>query len=122
MSMFKALCSGQSSIAKCFKLFCLVQNFSLFNSRMLKSVQHNPGVFSVKPDQLRPLEKWIMKIEGQIMDGLIFDVCLMYCMGCALITIFACVVLCRLHWYVRCIFIAFHCCFGLVLKTRKSGM
>ena len=41
---------------------------------MLKSVQHNPGVFSVNTDKLRPLEKWIMKIEGQILDGLIFDV------------------------------------------------
>ncbi|CAB3987009.1 WASH complex subunit 4-like, partial [Paramuricea clavata] len=43
--------------------------------RMLKSVQHNPGVFSVNPDKLKPLEKWIMKIEGQILDGLIFDNC-----------------------------------------------
>jgi hypothetical protein len=45
---------------------------------MLKSVQHNPGVFSVDPDKLKPLEKWIMKIEGQILDGLIFDVCIVY--------------------------------------------
>ena len=41
---------------------------------MLKSVQHNPGMFTADPDKLRPLEKWIMKIEGQILDGLIFDV------------------------------------------------
>ena len=43
---------------------------------MLKSVQHNPSVFSVDETKLRPLEKWIMKIEGQILDGLIFDVSL----------------------------------------------
>ncbi len=43
---------------------------------MLKSVQHNPVVFNVNVDKLKPLEKWIMKIEGQILDGLIFDVCI----------------------------------------------
>jgi hypothetical protein len=57
---------SKNTLLKFFTFFC----------RMLKSVQHNPGVFSVNPDKLKPLEKWIMKIEGQILDGLIFDVCI----------------------------------------------
>ncbi|XP_069101114.1 WASH complex subunit 4-like isoform X2 [Argopecten irradians] len=43
--------------------------------RMLKSVHHDPGKFSIPGDKLRQFEKLIMKLEGELLDGLIFQNC-----------------------------------------------
>jgi WASH complex subunit 7 len=41
---------------------------------MLKSVKHNPQKFSFPDDKLRPFEKLLMTLEGQLLDGFIFQV------------------------------------------------
>ncbi|XP_056000960.1 WASH complex subunit 4-like isoform X5 [Ostrea edulis] len=43
--------------------------------RMLKSVHHDPGKFGIAPEKIRPFEKLIMKLEGQLLDGRIFQDC-----------------------------------------------
>lgn len=42
--------------------------------RMLKSVHHDPGKFGIAAEKIRPFEKLIMKLEGQLLDGRIFQV------------------------------------------------
>ena len=41
---------------------------------MLKSVYHNTAMFGVDEDKLRPFEKLLMSLEGQILDGVILQV------------------------------------------------
>lgn len=41
--------------------------------RMLKSVRHAPEKFSLKEDKIRPFEKLLMKLEGKLLDGVIFQ-------------------------------------------------
>ena len=41
---------------------------------MLKSIHHDPGKFGIQPDKMRPFEKLMMQLEGQLLDGLIFQV------------------------------------------------
>ena len=41
---------------------------------MLKSVHHDPRKFGIQPDKVRPFEKLMMQLEGQLLDGLIFQV------------------------------------------------
>ncbi|XP_077568439.1 WASH complex subunit 4 [Stigmatopora nigra] len=43
--------------------------------RLLKSVQHNPGKFSIAEDKLKPFEKLLLKLEGQLLDGSILQAC-----------------------------------------------
>ena len=43
-------------------------------TRMLKSVHHDPGKFAVDVDKLRPFERLMMTLEGQLLDGYIFQV------------------------------------------------
>ncbi|XP_052679123.1 WASH complex subunit 4-like isoform X3 [Crassostrea angulata] len=43
--------------------------------RMLKSVHHDPGKFGIAAEKIRPFEKLIMKLEGQLLDGRIFQDC-----------------------------------------------
>ncbi|CAH1784090.1 unnamed protein product, partial [Owenia fusiformis] len=43
--------------------------------RMLKSVRHNPSRFGISEDKLRPFEKLMMTLEGQVLDGMIFQNC-----------------------------------------------
>lgn len=43
--------------------------------RLLKSVQHNPGKFSVPEDKLKPFEKLLLRLEGQLLDGTILQAC-----------------------------------------------
>ncbi len=42
--------------------------------RMLKSVRHNPTRFEIAQDKVRPFEKLLITLEGQILDGMIFQV------------------------------------------------
>ncbi|CAG2204056.1 MRT43 [Mytilus edulis] len=42
---------------------------------MLKSVHQRPGKFGIQPDKMRPFEKLMMQLEGQLLDGLIFQNC-----------------------------------------------
>uniref|UniRef100_S4RDB4 WASH complex subunit 4 n=1 Tax=Petromyzon marinus TaxID=7757 RepID=S4RDB4_PETMA len=44
--------------------------------RLLKSVHHNSSRFEVHVDKLRPLEKLLMKLEAQLLDGLILQNCI----------------------------------------------
>lgn len=46
----------------------------LFSSRLLKSVHHNPGKFSIPEEKLKPFEKLLLKLEGQLLDGMILQV------------------------------------------------
>ena len=41
---------------------------------MLKSVHHNPQRFGMEESKLRPFEKLLMGIQGQLLDGMIFQV------------------------------------------------
>ena len=41
---------------------------------MLKSVRHNPGKFDLPVDKMRSFEKLLMNLEGQVLDGMIFQV------------------------------------------------
>ncbi|KAM8861816.1 WASH complex subunit 4 [Synchiropus picturatus] len=43
--------------------------------RLLKSVQHNPGKFSIPEDKLKPFEKLLLRLEGQLLDGTILQTC-----------------------------------------------
>ncbi|KAK1167172.1 WASH complex subunit 4-like [Acipenser oxyrinchus oxyrinchus] len=43
--------------------------------RLLKSVHHNPSKFSIKEEKLKPFEKLLLKLEGHILDGMIFQAC-----------------------------------------------
>ncbi|XP_061187838.1 WASH complex subunit 4-like isoform X2 [Saccostrea echinata] len=52
----------------------LREHWTLYK-RMLKSVHHDPGKFGIAPEKIRPFEKLIMKLEGQLLDGRIFQDC-----------------------------------------------
>lgn len=41
---------------------------------MLKSVHHNPQRFGIDQSKLRPFEKLLLSLEGQVMHGRIFAV------------------------------------------------
>uniref|UniRef100_A0A673Y1P1 WASH complex subunit 4 n=1 Tax=Salmo trutta TaxID=8032 RepID=A0A673Y1P1_SALTR len=43
--------------------------------RLLKSVHHNPGKFAIPEEKLKPFEKLLLKLEGQLLDGMIFQAC-----------------------------------------------
>ncbi|XP_062989484.1 WASH complex subunit 4 isoform X2 [Elgaria multicarinata webbii] len=44
--------------------------------RLLKSVHHNPSKFGVQEDKLKPFEKLLLKLESQLLDGMIFQACI----------------------------------------------
>ena len=41
---------------------------------MLKTVHHNASKFGVDENKLRPFEKLLLGLEGQVLDGHIFKV------------------------------------------------
>ncbi|XP_056595412.1 WASH complex subunit 4 [Triplophysa dalaica] len=43
--------------------------------RLLKSVHHNPAKFAIPEEKLKPFEKLILKLEGQLLDSMIFQAC-----------------------------------------------
>uniref|UniRef100_A0A4W3I8L6 WASH complex subunit 4 n=1 Tax=Callorhinchus milii TaxID=7868 RepID=A0A4W3I8L6_CALMI len=43
--------------------------------RLLKSVHHNPSKFGIAEEKLKPFEKLLFKLEGQLLDGMIFQAC-----------------------------------------------
>ncbi|KPP68340.1 hypothetical protein Z043_112994, partial [Scleropages formosus] len=43
--------------------------------RLLKSVHHNPSKFEIPEEKLKPFEKLLLKLEGQLLDGMIFQAC-----------------------------------------------
>ncbi|XP_076863449.1 WASH complex subunit 4 isoform X1 [Brachyhypopomus gauderio] len=43
--------------------------------RLLKSVHHNPSKFGVPEEKLKPFEKLLLKLEGQLLDSMIFQAC-----------------------------------------------
>ncbi|ERE87782.1 WASH complex subunit 7-like protein [Cricetulus griseus] len=44
--------------------------------RLLKSVHHNPSKFGIQEEKLKPFEKFLLKLEGQLFDGMIFQACI----------------------------------------------
>jgi WASH complex subunit 7 len=52
----------------------LKEHWKLYK-RMLKSVRHNPEKFGLPENKIRPFEKLLMTLEGQILDGFIFQNC-----------------------------------------------
>lgn len=44
------------------------------STRLLKSVHHNPSKFGIQEEKLKPFEKFLLKLEGQLLDGMIFQV------------------------------------------------
>ncbi|KAL6084193.1 hypothetical protein STEG23_012492, partial [Scotinomys teguina] len=44
--------------------------------RLLKSVHHNPSKFGIQEEKLKLLEKFLLKLEGQLLDGTIFQACI----------------------------------------------
>ena len=49
------------------------KDFSL-TYRMLKSVHNNTALFGIEEAKLRRLEKLLMSLEGQLLDGVILQV------------------------------------------------
>ncbi|KAJ8262124.1 hypothetical protein GJAV_G00162500 [Gymnothorax javanicus] len=43
--------------------------------RLLKSVHHNASKFAIPEEKLKPFEKLLLKLEGQLLDGMIFQAC-----------------------------------------------
>ncbi|XP_034032903.1 WASH complex subunit 4 [Thalassophryne amazonica] len=43
--------------------------------RLLKSVHHNLGKFSIPEEKLKPFEKLLLKLEGHLLDGMILQAC-----------------------------------------------
>ncbi|KAK3526209.1 hypothetical protein QTP70_017756, partial [Hemibagrus guttatus] len=43
--------------------------------RLLKSVHHNPSKFAIPEEKLKPFEKLLLKLEGQLLDSMIFQAC-----------------------------------------------
>ncbi|MEE6480161.1 hypothetical protein FKM82_012478, partial [Ascaphus truei] len=43
--------------------------------RLLKSVHHNPVKFGIQEDKLKPFEKLLLKLETQLLDGVLFQGC-----------------------------------------------
>ena len=64
---------GQNCVIE--RLMCSHFSFTPTLSRMIKSVYHNTAMFGVEEAKLRPLEKLLMSLEGQLLDGVILQVC-----------------------------------------------
>ncbi|KAK3584050.1 hypothetical protein CHS0354_031097 [Potamilus streckersoni] len=52
----------------------LTDHWTLYK-RMLKSVHHDGGKFGITEERLRPFEKLLITLEGQLLDGYIFQNC-----------------------------------------------
>ncbi|XP_033098788.1 WASH complex subunit 4-like isoform X2 [Anneissia japonica] len=52
----------------------LKEHWTLYK-RMLKSVHHNPARFNIDSVKLRPFEKLLMRLQGQLLDGMIMQSC-----------------------------------------------
>ncbi|XP_052261533.1 WASH complex subunit 4-like isoform X2 [Dreissena polymorpha] len=52
----------------------LLDHWTLYK-RMLKSVRHDPTKFGTTEDKLRPFEKLMMSLEGQLLEKMIFQNC-----------------------------------------------
>ncbi|XP_021113967.1 WASH complex subunit 4 [Heterocephalus glaber] len=44
--------------------------------RLMKSVHHNPSKFGIQEEKLKPFEKFLLRLEGQLLDGTIFQACI----------------------------------------------
>ena len=58
---------------RCMPDFHIHKDFSL-TYRMLKSVHNNTALFGIEEAKLRRLEKLLMSLEGQLLDGVILQV------------------------------------------------
>eukprot|EP00039_Didymoeca_costata_P001169 m.50316 g.50316 ORF g.50316 m.50316 type:complete len:1190 (+) comp10662_c0_seq1:292-3861(+) len=52
----------------------LLEHWTLYK-RMMKAVRANTDVFGVEKDALPQFEKWILGLEGELLDGMIFQNC-----------------------------------------------
>lgn len=53
---------------------CWLDNMFILPYRLLKSVHHNPVKFGIREDKLKPFEKLLLKLESQLLDGILFQV------------------------------------------------
>lgn len=78
VSDFWKLPVGRAFWDKLTKTICLTSVSTGSCFRLLKSVHHNPGKFSIPEEKLKPFEKLLLKLEGQLLDGTVLQV------GCCL--------------------------------------
>lgn len=45
-----------------------------FYKRMMKSVKASTAMFGVDKEKLQPFEKWILLLEGQLLEGMLYQV------------------------------------------------
>lgn len=64
---------------KLFVSFNCVMCMCSTSYRLLKSVHHNPSKFGIQEDKLKPFEKLLLKLECQLLDGMIFQVMKLTC-------------------------------------------
>lgn len=65
-------CAMKCVLNKSHKIYFCLTGSSL--CRLLKSVHHNPGKFSIPEEKLKPFEKLLLKLEGQLLDGSVLQV------------------------------------------------
>ena len=53
----------------------LLEHWTLYK-RMMKSVRNATEVFGLQRDQLQPFEIWVLQLEGELLDGNIFQNCI----------------------------------------------
>lgn len=63
-----------SKFIQCLYKVLICTCFYFFANRLLKSVHHNPGKFYIPEEKLKPFEKLLLKLEGQLLDGMILQV------------------------------------------------
>lgn len=61
-------------------------------------MHHNPGKFSIPEEKLKPFEKLLLRLEGQLLDGMILQVCV--CLRGKKILIH-CVCVCLIYLFVE---------------------
>jgi WASH complex subunit 7 len=64
----------------------LLDHWTLYK-RMMKSVRANTDTFGVDPDKLPAFERWVLQLEGQLLDGLILQNCIEQVCVCACVSV-----------------------------------
>lgn len=59
----------------------LLDHWTLYK-RMMKSVRSNTETFGVDAEKVPSFEKWILQLEGQLLDGLILQNCIEQVCSC----------------------------------------
>ena len=51
-------------------------------------MHHNPGKFSIPEEKLKPFEKLLLKLEGQLLDGMILQVAVLRVCACERVCVY----------------------------------